>query len=171
MIYFEDFMKKYGWILLGFFALFPFLITQLYGINYFHELSDPELSIKEWLLFWTSFIGPAIGGIVALFAVYSSLKQNEKFHDFQVQFQKEQERLKKREFTPWIFAKHYRVINLNDKIEGITFNDIPPLENCDKGDFFIDTTAIIFERDNVELIEYGAVCNAEDKIQIGRAHV
>lgn len=97
---FWDFMKKYGWILLGFFAIFPLFINQLYGINYFHEMYDPKLSIKEWLLFWTAFVGPAIGGIVALFAVYSSLKQNEKFHINTINIQKNIIDFRRRELMP-----------------------------------------------------------------------
>jgi hypothetical protein len=159
-------IKKVGFlVILGVLVILgiPLLINYLLFQSW--PITPPDLSNKEWLGFWASFLGSIIGGIATFIAVFLSLKQNEKFHEYQVLFQNEQERLKKSEFSPWIYARHYRVINLNEKIEGITINDISRLDKFDKGDFFIDTTSIVFGRDNVELIEYGAICKAEDEMR------
>lgn len=94
---FLNFLKKYWWLAL-FFVLFPYFIAFIF---FFPSIPpDLGLSYKEWLNFWGVFIGSAIGGLTALYAVYSSLKQNEMFHIDQENFQKEQVRMRKCEALP-----------------------------------------------------------------------
>jgi hypothetical protein len=97
---FISFLRKYWWLLL-FILLFPYIIAIIYYFPDFpfHQ-KYLDLSYKEWLNFWSIFIGSSIGGLTALYAIHSSTSQNEKFHIDQLEYQKEIERKKKSDAIP-----------------------------------------------------------------------
>jgi hypothetical protein len=67
--------------------------------------TPPDLSNKEWLGFWASFLGSIIGGVATFIAVYLSLKQNEKFHLDMINIQKNQTDFRRRELMPVLDLK------------------------------------------------------------------
>lgn len=121
-------MKKYEseilninvMLIIGFISaiiIIPIILNCLLYLPF--PLTPWDLSNKDWLSFWGSFLGGCIGGIATLFAVYYTLKQNLVYYHQSIKKQDHKTRI---EVLPYIDVRPY---SENESIENITLIQFP----------------------------------------------